>query len=298
MRVKILAADSMGVRSIATVVEACGVVVGVDLGASLAPKRYGLPPHPLEVERLEKAREKAARWVEESHIVVITHYHYDHYMASMPEIYQRKTLLVKNPVTDINYSQKKRSYVFLKKSGLEDRADVRYADSNSFKLGPLRIDFSEPVWHGEPGTKLGKLVMARIECEGESMVFASDVQGPADPVALERIIEWSSRGAKLVIVAGPPTYFAGFKVPVESVRRGLEGLLGVIEAGRPKTLIVDHHLLRDINYLEKIGEHIEKASALNVRLLTAAEYMGVPIEQLEARRKELWREESTQDNPA
>lgn len=298
MKARIIAADSMGVRSIATVVEACGLVVGVDLGASLAPRRYGLPPHPLELERLEKAREKAVRWVGESHIVIITHYHYDHYISSMPELYHGKTLLVKNPVSDINYSQKKRSYLFLKKSGLEDKARVHYADHESFEFGPLRIEFSEPVWHGEPGTKLGKLVMARIECEGDSLIFASDVQGPADPVALERLVEWLRRGARHVIIAGPPTYFAGFKVPVESVKKGLKGLLTVIEAGRPETLIVDHHLLRDINYLEKIREHIEKASRLGVKLLTAAEYMGAPIEQLEARRRELWRERPAQDNTA
>ncbi|MFP3264871.1 MAG: hypothetical protein RXO54_03455 [Acidilobus sp.] len=38
-------------RSIATVVNICGVRLGIDLSASLAPRRYGLPPHELELQR-------------------------------------------------------------------------------------------------------------------------------------------------------------------------------------------------------------------------------------------------------
>jgi predicted metallo-beta-lactamase superfamily hydrolase len=267
----------------------------VDLGASIAPKRYGLPPHPLELERLERSRERALKWLRESHVVIITHYHYDHYMPSEPEAYAGKMLLVKHPLQDINFSQRKRSHIFLKKTGLEDRASVHYADSRIFEIGPLRIEFSKPVWHGEPGTKLGKLVMARIECEGESMVFASDVQGPSDPSALDKLLECARRGIDYLVIAGPPTYFAGFKVPVRSVEEGLRGLLSLVE-GRPRTMVVDHHLLRDINYLNRLREHLDAASRLGVRLVTAAEYMGVPVEQLEARRRELWGREPTEDS--
>jgi len=41
--VSILVTDSTRVRSIATVVNICGVRLGIDLSASLAPRRYGLP---------------------------------------------------------------------------------------------------------------------------------------------------------------------------------------------------------------------------------------------------------------
>jgi len=64
--VSILAADSMGVRSLATVVNACGVRLGLDLGASLAPRRYGLPPHELELKALERALKRAAEEVQAS----------------------------------------------------------------------------------------------------------------------------------------------------------------------------------------------------------------------------------------
>ena len=55
-----LAADGTRVRSLATVVNICGVRLGIDLSASLAPRRYGLPSHELELKTLERALERIA----------------------------------------------------------------------------------------------------------------------------------------------------------------------------------------------------------------------------------------------
>ncbi|MCE4599803.1 MAG: hypothetical protein F7C81_06365 [Desulfurococcales archaeon] len=288
MKVRILASDSMGVRSIATVVEMCGLVVGLDLGASIAPRRYGLPPHDIELRRLEKALDDASRWIRESHVITVTHYHYDHYMANEPELYRGKLLLVKHPTENINMSQRMRSYRFLKKNGVEEIARVEYGDGRRFNIEGVTIELSPPVWHGEPGTKVGKVLMVRVACEEGVVVYTSDVQGPVDEEALRILKEWSRPEIDLMIIGGPPTYFAGYKVPVRAVEQGLKGLLRVINEVRPRRIIVDHHLLRDIRYLEKIEAHIREAERLGIKLETAAEYMGRPIEQLEARRKELW----------
>ncbi len=288
MKVRILASDSMGVRSIATMVEMCGLVVGLDLGASIAPRRYGLPPHDIELRRLEKALDDASRWIRESHVITVTHYHYDHYMANEPELYRGKLLLVKHPTENINMSQRMRSYRFLKKNGVEEIARVEYGDGRRFNIEGVTIELSPPVWHGEPGTKVGKVLMVRVACEEGVVVYTSDVQGPVDEEALRILKEWSRPEIDLMIIGGPPTYFAGYKVPVRAVEQGLKGLLRVINEVRPRRIIVDHHLLRDIRYLEKIEAHIREAERLGIKLETAAEYMGRPIEQLEARRKELW----------
>ena len=48
MRVMPLAADSLGVRSMATYVEAGALRLLIDPGATLAPRRYGLDPAPAE----------------------------------------------------------------------------------------------------------------------------------------------------------------------------------------------------------------------------------------------------------
>lgn len=288
MKVRIIAADSMGVRSLATVVEVKGLIIGIDLGASLAPRRYGLPPHEEEYRRLEEAREEAARWLEQSHIVVITHYHYDHYMRDKPELYSGKTLLVKDPKHNINRSQAIRSSVFLRKMGVEEKADVKTADGGVFEIEGARLEFSPPVWHGEPGTRVGRVLMLRVVSDEGVVIYTSDVQGPGDPEALEQLLSWREPRPDLIILGGPPTYFAGFKVPVRAVEAGLENMRKVVEEVRPRILVVDHHLLRDLRYKEKIQDHVKAAESSGVKLTTAAEYMGLPVSQLEARRRELW----------
>ena len=54
MRVMPLAADSLGVRSMATYVEAGALRLLIDPGATLAPRRYGLDPG---------ARARRRRWL-------------------------------------------------------------------------------------------------------------------------------------------------------------------------------------------------------------------------------------------
>lgn len=288
MKTRIVAADSLGVRSLAVHVEACGYSIGIDLGASIAPRRYGLPPHELELKELERAVEKARRLVQESDIIIVTHYHYDHYLKDDAELYKGKTLLVKDIRREINRSQAIRGHRFLVKTGLREKADVRFADSSIFRFpGGLEIEFSEPVWHGEPGTKLGKVLMARISCEGESLVYASDTQGPGNMEALARLLEW--RNPAILIISGPPTYFAGYKVSREAVESGIRNLEFLTLEARPRTLIVDHHLLRDLNYEAVLNAIRGKAADIGVEVLTAAEFMGVKPRLLEARRKELWR---------
>ncbi len=293
MRIKIIAADSMGVRSLATVVETSEGVIGIDLGASLAPRRYGLPPHDVELKRLEEALEEARKRLGEAEVVVITHYHYDHYMRHEPELYSGKILLAKNPSRDINRSQAIRAYVFFKKLGVLEKAkEVVWADGSVYRFGRVVVEVSPPVWHGAPGSRVGRVLMVRIIDEDGVVVFTSDVQGPADPAAVEILRSWSTPRPNVLIVGGPPTYFAGYKVPVKAVEAGLEGLATIIRDVRPRVLVVDHHLLRDIKYLEKIQSHIALAEDLGVRLVTAAEYEGRPVEQLEAKRRELWRKNS------
>ena len=55
MKIIPLAADSLGVRSMATYVEAGSTGLLLDPGATLAPARYGLPPSEEEWEALRRA---------------------------------------------------------------------------------------------------------------------------------------------------------------------------------------------------------------------------------------------------
>ena len=267
MRVRVLASDSMGVRSLAVAVETGEGLILIDPGASLAPRRFGLPPHEVELEELERRLDAIRSLLEQAEAVVITHYHYDHYIRGEPELYRGKLLLVKHPRRDINRSQAIRSYRFLRKEGVEGLARrVVYADGETVRLGRVTIDFSPPVWHGYPGTRVGRVLMVRIIEEGEAVVYTSDAQGPADPEALRVLGEWAEPRPSVMIIDGPPTYFAGFKVPRSHVEAGLEGMLEAVRLVRPRIVVVDHHLTRDPGY----ERYLE------------------PVRLLEARRRELW----------
>ncbi len=289
MRIRVLASDSMGVRSLAVAVETGEGLILVDPGASLAPRRFGLPPHEVEVEELERRLDAIRSLLEEADTVIVTHYHYDHYIRGEPELYRGKLLLVKHPRRDINRSQAIRSYRFLRKEGVEDIARrVVYADGETVRLGRVLIEFSRPVWHGYPGTRVGRVIMVRIIEEGESIIYTSDAQGPADPEALKTLEGWAEPRPTVMIIDGPPTYFAGFKVPRSHVEAGLEGMLRAVRLAKPGVVVVDHHLTRDPEYERYLEPLRREAGEYGGRVLTAAEFMGEPVRLLEARRRELW----------
>ncbi len=288
MKIKLIAFDSMGVRSMATVVETSDVKIFIDPGASLAPRRYGLPPHPLELEELSYRLDLIRRELEDSDIVVISHYHYDHYLYHSEDIdyYRGKILLVKHPELNINRSQRIRAYVFFKKNNVIEKArQIEYADGRTFKYGDTVITFSEPVPHGDDGTPLGYVLMTLIVGDGERFVHTSDVQGPISNRALEILLQWKPSE---IVLCGPPTYFAGYKVPVEVVEKGLENMKKLVQEVKMRRLVVDHHFLRDIDYRSKMRDLLEIATAQSTIVETAAEYMGFNVRQLEAYRRDLW----------
>lgn len=293
VRVRILAADSMGVRSMATIVEAGGVKIAIDPGVSYAPRRYGLPPHPRELERLEEKKELIYRELVDTDIIIITHYHYDHYLyhEDEAEYYKNKILLIKDPRRSINVSQRIRAHRLLKKMGVESVAkDIHILDNNVYEIDKgLVIRGSPPVPHGPDGSKLGYIAMVLIKCCGERIVHASDVQGPISRKALEIIAEWRPT---ILIISGPPTYFAGLKVEEEQVRQGLNNLSLLAEIA--DVLVADHHFARDLEY----PSYLDQLRRINTRVLSAAEFMGLPVELLEAQRKLLWEKDPPDNNRA
>ena len=98
----------MGVRSLSVFVEYDdSMSILIDGGVRLGPKRYGLPPTNLELEALHTYEQVIELALKQASMVVVSHYHYDHYF---PESigYGGKKLFVKDPETRINSSQKTR----------------------------------------------------------------------------------------------------------------------------------------------------------------------------------------------
>jgi predicted metallo-beta-lactamase superfamily hydrolase len=58
-----LAAESLGVRSMCTLVETPDINILLDAGISLCPYRFNLVPHPIEFQTISKIRKKFLKWI-------------------------------------------------------------------------------------------------------------------------------------------------------------------------------------------------------------------------------------------
>jgi len=103
--------DSLGAKSTCTLVETPDVSILIDPGAAVMQ-----PGFPASLEKkvywLEKAKKAIKRASKKAEIVIISHYHYDHFTDFDKAIYEQKLVLAKNPNEYINDSQRGRAERF------------------------------------------------------------------------------------------------------------------------------------------------------------------------------------------
>jgi predicted metallo-beta-lactamase superfamily hydrolase len=282
-RIVPLGFDSFGVRSMATFVETDDQKILIDPGVSLAPLRYGLEPHPLEWQRLDETWNIIKDYAEESEVLIVTHYHYDHHDPDYPELYSGKTVFIKHPTENINRSQRDRATYFLAAiKGLPRRLEI--ADGKSFTFGETTITFSKAVCHGT-NPRLGYVTETCIKSGGEKFLHTSDVEGPSLEDQIAFIL---NEKPDILFVDGPMTYMLGYRYSFKSLEISNSNLVKAIRETSVHTLVLDHHFLRDINYKMRIKPVYEEARKRGVKVMTAAEFSGRKIEMLEALRKELY----------
>ncbi len=273
MKIYPVASDSLGVRSLSVFVES-SINIFIDPSAALGPYRYGLPPKPQEIDALNKYKGEIRELAEKADIFVISHYHYDHYDPD-EEFYIGKKVFAKHWKEKINYSQKKRAYVFHEK--FNGKCEIRYVDGEKIEESGVEIEFSKPFPHGDEKTRLGFVIMTTIDDGKTRVLHASDVEGPIVEEAADYII---SQAPDIAIIDGPATYFLGYRFSQANLDRSIKNLIRIAE-NVPK-VILDHHLLRDLKYRERLKEVYEFEN-----VLTFAEFKGEKINMLEAHRKEL-----------
>lgn len=103
--------DSLGAKSSCVFVKTPDISILIDPGIAIMQPSFPATEEE-KIEWLiegEKAIKKAS---EKADIIVISHYHYDHYFPSDLDVYEGKTLLVKNPNEYINDSQRERAEYF------------------------------------------------------------------------------------------------------------------------------------------------------------------------------------------
>ena len=298
IKVTPLAAESMGVRSMCTLVETPDVKVLLDAGVSLAPYRFSLLPHPIEFQTITRLRKRIAGAAEKAQVVTISHYHLDHHTPSYEDwlvnwtddgetarqIYQGKSVLMKNPKEKINASQRQRAWIF-QKTGGKYAEKLAVADGKEFIFGETKLRFSEAVPHGPEDSLLGWVVMATVEFGGERFMHAPDVQGPMSTPTTELI---RAEKPDALMVGGPPFYLGGFKVDENQLQKGSTNLSSIIEAV-PVT-IMEHHALRDAQWRMRAEPIYRAAEKAGHRVVTAAEFAGEENLFLESKRKQLYEE--------
>jgi len=283
MKIIPLASDSMGTRSMATLVITSDVHILIDPSAALGPRRYKLPPHEHELLQLQKHKKRIEDAASESGVLIVTHYHFDHYDPGKVDMFSGKTALIKHPLENINKSQKNRADYFIEQ--MRPVAEVvEYADGRSFNVGATNICFSQAVYHGT-NNRLGYVVEVAISDRDKVFVFTSDVEGTGIDAQADFIIQSQP---DVTYIDGPMTYMLGYRYSYTSLKASIDHLIQIIEKTSLKTMILDHHLLRDLKWKKHIAPVFDAGVEHNVRVLTAAEYCGMENSMLEARRKELY----------
>jgi predicted metallo-beta-lactamase superfamily hydrolase len=290
--------ESFGVRSMCTFVETPDVRILIDAGVALGP-RFGRLPHPREYQARIRCRAKIRQFAGKADVVVVSHYHNDHHTPNYTEtvwlgssaeeseqIYRDKIVLVKDIRNSINFSQRRRGWMFQRfVKGIGSKCEV--ADGKTLEYGATKVKISEPVPHGGEQSELGWVIMTAIESQAHKLLHASDVQGPMARQTARIIMK---ENPELLILGGPPVYLEGIKVDKALILNGMENAARL--AGKIPTVIFEHHLLRAEDWRDRAKLVYEVAKKAGNSVITAAEYVGESTQALEAIRPQLYEEES------
>ena len=276
--IKIIATESLGVRSLCCVVKTENKKVVIDPGLALGYLRKGLLPHPIQIAVDEILRERIITELEDATDIVISHYHGDHIPLADANPYQLSLDSVLKYIKDTPIWAK----------GLENEShkmqergwNIRM-NANDFRIGEGQTEnplhFSLPVSHGEKDSHLGKVMMTEVQLKNKKFLHASDIQFLYSKT-IESIIK---KEPDIVLASGPPLYLS--HVNDKMLKTAEENILNLSRV--VGLLIIDHHLLRDEDGLKYLRELDRKSPN---KIMCAADFMGVKPQLLEARREELY----------
>lgn len=296
--VRILGSESMGVRSLCTKVVTPDVSILLDPGCSLGPRKGHPIPHPEEYKKLHEVTARVLDASKSCKFLFISHYHHDHFKPRQLEeeyihtshelfkaLFKDKIVYLKSLKNHVGKNQSRRGK-YLKQAASKIIDDFRDADYKQVKIGDTTLDFSWPVKHGEPGSRLGHLIMLRVRHGKDTFVFAPDVQGPVARGTLKFFLDFPP---DLAIVGGPPYYLKDSlkTFPFEAGLACMKKLHETI----PR-LVLDHHCCRSTEDYDGL---LAKLNGPN-EVLDAASFMGQERCFLEAKRKELYDDEPPGDD--
>ena len=148
---------------------------------------------------------------------------------------------------------------------------VRFVDGQEVELGHTLLRFPGPFFHGVEFDRVGWVISVVVEHGDAKLIYTSDLQGPV----IEDYAAWLVReDPDVLVLDGPPTYLLGFMLNRTNLRRAVENIKRILRATRADPIILDHHLLREPRYVERLAEVYRAAREAGKRVLTAAEWLG------------------------
>lgn len=271
----------------ATLVETPDVAVLIDPSVRLGPYRYDLPPHEKERARQKELWQDIRVAAKRALVLTVSHYHYDHHNPQAPSIYRGKVAFLKDGKFHINRSQRERSGAFVRKLKGYPK-EIQVADGNQMDFGGTELLFSHALPHGYDDA-LGYVVMTRIAHGGDVFVHTADVLGPPLKEHLAFLIDAQPT---ILYVDGPMTHFPE-NYPEQHTKRSISHLQRILRTTDVRTLILDHHVLRDRDWKVRMKPIFRAGEEHDVTVQTAAEFAGKAVDQLEANRDRLYGIEPT-----
>ncbi len=281
MSLEIIAAESLGTRSLCCVVTLSDRRIVIDPGIALGYKRHGLLPHPVQIAVGYQLREEILQALATATDVVFSHFHGDHVplananpyqlsMQSLPSCFGQLRCWSKS---DKNLS----STMKLRFQDLKGLLGENLKIAEGITAGPLT--FSKAVPHGAPDNNMGTVMMTRIEMAEKVFVHASDIQ-LLDKATVGKVIDWQP---DIVLASGPPLYLER----LSKFEREVAWDNALSLARNIDTLILDHHLMRSkegLIWLDKLSTIVGR------KVYCAADFMQRPRRLLEADRVRLYEE--------
>ena len=293
IEIKPLASESLGVRSMATLIKTPDIRLLIDPSAAIG-KRYGYEPHPLEYRILKERITAIIEHSKNADLIFLSHYHFDHYLPFFKnyaiqwsnydlavELYQDKIILAKGIEANITERQQKRGKK-LKELTKDIAKRIEWADNKRFEFGNTILKVSTAVEHGSARKFLGYVLMFIVMYSAEKFMYAPDVYGPISTSILDYILKESP---DVLYIDGPPLYLREFGLGRITLRKVEKNL--ILLSNRVDTIILDHHLFRGRNG-DKFLDNLREKGISNI--LTVAEYLKEPPRFLESERKKLWEE--------
>ncbi len=277
--IEIIGTVSLGVRGLSCFVKAGKRQILIDPGVALGYIRHGLLPHPLQVAACERVRHRIIEVLKEATDVVFSHFHGDHIPLREANPYQLAIRHLQGnfqdlcgwskSIDDLGEKMKQRA------QDLKELLGSNFHVAEGISDGPM--SFSEAMPHGTKGSKLGSVMMTRIDLGDTVFLHTSDIQ-LLDPATVDFVIAWQP---DIVLAAGPPLYLEKLTEELRTV--AWENSLRL--AQNVDTLILDHHLMRNrqgLKWLEALSAEAGK------QVYCAADFMGRKRLLFEAGRTKLY----------